>query len=66
MLFFFSFGITPVGGLSVGVLQPGQSVDAPLVLATTGPVQRMDPLNNLQVFTYPYFYFFYISNQWWE
>ncbi|GBP00598.1 hypothetical protein EVAR_76887_1 [Eumeta japonica] len=44
-----SFGVTPVGGLSVGVLQPGQSVDAPLVLATTGLVQRMEPLNNLQV-----------------
>ncbi|KAG7303350.1 AP-1 complex subunit beta-1 [Plutella xylostella] len=44
-----SFGICPVGGLSVGALQPGQSAEAPLSLATTGPVQRMEPLNNLQV-----------------
>ncbi|KAI5634190.1 non-SMC mitotic condensation complex subunit 1 domain-containing protein [Phthorimaea operculella] len=44
-----SFGIFPVGGLSVGVLAAGATAEAPLQLATTGPVQRMEPLNNLQV-----------------
>ncbi|CAH0758781.1 unnamed protein product [Diatraea saccharalis] len=44
-----SFGVYPVGGLSVGALPAGGSADATLALATTGPVQRMDPLNNLQV-----------------
>lgn len=44
-----SFGLSPVGGLTIGVLQPGQTLDAPMPLATNGPVQRMDPLNNLQV-----------------
>ncbi|XP_026313473.1 AP-1 complex subunit beta-1 isoform X1 [Hyposmocoma kahamanoa] len=44
-----SFGIFPVGGLCVGALGAGASAEAPLPLATTGPVQRMEPLNNLQV-----------------
>lgn len=44
-----SFGVYPAGGLSVGALAAGASAEAPLALATTGPVQRMDPLNNLQV-----------------
>ncbi|CAH0402674.1 unnamed protein product [Chilo suppressalis] len=44
-----SFGVYPVGGLSVGALPAGGSADATLALATTGPVQRMEPLNNLQV-----------------
>ncbi|XP_013184233.1 AP-1 complex subunit beta-1 [Amyelois transitella] len=44
-----SFGVYPVGGLSVGALAAGASADAPLALATSGPVQRMEPLNNLQV-----------------
>nr|XP_021189433.2 AP-1 complex subunit beta-1 [Helicoverpa armigera]XP_021189434.2 AP-1 complex subunit beta-1 [Helicoverpa armigera] len=44
-----SFGVFPVGGLSVGAVGAGAAADAPLALATTGPVQRMDPLNNLQV-----------------
>ncbi|XP_063628451.1 AP-1 complex subunit beta-1 [Cydia splendana] len=44
-----SFGVFPAGSLSVGALAAGASADAPLALATTGPVQRMEPLNNLQV-----------------
>ncbi|XP_063833007.1 AP-1 complex subunit beta-1 [Ostrinia nubilalis] len=44
-----SFGVYPVGGLAVGALAAGASAEAALPLATTGPVQRMEPLNNLQV-----------------
>lgn len=44
-----SFGVFPVGGLCVGAVAAGASAEAPLTLATTGPVQKMDPLNNLQV-----------------
>ncbi|XP_077296460.1 adaptor protein complex 1/2, beta subunit isoform X2 [Arctopsyche grandis] len=44
-----SFGLLPVGGLTVGTLQPSQSIETSLPLAITGPVQRMEPLNNLQV-----------------
>ncbi|XP_063388957.1 AP-1 complex subunit beta-1 [Cydia fagiglandana] len=44
-----SFGVFPAGSLAVGALAAGASAEAPLPLATTGPVQRMEPLNNLQV-----------------
>ncbi|XP_050353640.1 AP-1 complex subunit beta-1 isoform X2 [Nymphalis io] len=44
-----SFGVFPGGALAVGALAPGAAADAPLALAAAGPVQRMDPLNNLQV-----------------
>lgn len=44
-----SFGITPAAPLQVPTLQPAQSVEVTLNLATTGTVQRMEPLNNLQV-----------------
>ncbi|CAK1541735.1 unnamed protein product [Leptosia nina] len=44
-----SFGVYPAGALSVGAVGAGARADAPLPLATGGPVQRMDPLNNLQV-----------------
>lgn len=45
-----SFGVTPVDGLQVpSPLAPGQTHDTSIHLATTGVVQRMDPLNNLQV-----------------
>ncbi|KAH9643520.1 hypothetical protein HF086_015668 [Spodoptera exigua] len=43
-----SFGVFPSGGLSVGAVPAGAAAEAPLALATTGPVQRMEPLNNLQ------------------
>ncbi|XP_062561085.1 AP-1 complex subunit beta-1 isoform X2 [Armigeres subalbatus] len=44
-----SFGLVPSAPLQVAPLQPSQSTEATLSLGTTGPVQRMEPLNNLQV-----------------
>ncbi|XP_058788966.1 AP-1 complex subunit beta-1 isoform X2 [Phymastichus coffea] len=45
-----SFGLTPAAPLQVpGPLNPGQSIEVSLTLATTGAIQRMEPLNNLQV-----------------
>uniref|UniRef100_A0A2M4A035 AP complex subunit beta n=1 Tax=Anopheles triannulatus TaxID=58253 RepID=A0A2M4A035_9DIPT len=44
-----SFGLVPSAPLQVAPLQPSQSTETSLVLGTTGPVQRMEPLNNLQV-----------------
>ena len=45
----FSFGLTPAEQLNVPSVVANQSVDVSLPLATTGQVQRMDPLTNLQV-----------------
>ncbi|XP_039448887.1 AP-1 complex subunit beta-1 isoform X3 [Culex pipiens pallens] len=44
-----SFGLVPGSPLQVAPLQPSQTTEASLQLGITGPVQRMDPLNNLQV-----------------
>lgn len=44
-----SFGLAPAAPLQVSPLQPSQSVDTSLILNTTGQIQRMEPLNNLQV-----------------
>lgn len=44
-----SFGLVPSAPLQVAPLQPSQSTETTLSLGTTGQVQRMDPLNNLQV-----------------
>ncbi|KPJ13437.1 AP-2 complex subunit beta [Papilio machaon] len=44
-----SFGVYPGGALSVGVVAAGGRSEAALPLAAAGPVQRMEPLNNLQV-----------------
>ncbi|XP_013167648.1 PREDICTED: AP-1 complex subunit beta-1 [Papilio xuthus] len=44
-----SFGVYPGGALSVGVVSAGGRSEAALPLAAAGPVQRMEPLNNLQV-----------------
>ncbi|XP_063980055.1 AP-1 complex subunit beta-1 isoform X1 [Diachasmimorpha longicaudata] len=45
-----SFGLTPAAPLNVpGPLGPGASIEVSVVLSTAGAVQRMDPLNNLQV-----------------
>lgn len=44
-----SFGLVPSAPIQVGTVQPSQTVDVSLVLNATGPVQRMEPLNNLQV-----------------
>lgn len=45
-----SFGLIPAQPLQVpGPLTPNQSCEVAVTLNTTGPVQKMDPLNNLQV-----------------
>ncbi|XP_055383043.1 AP-1 complex subunit beta-1 isoform X2 [Condylostylus longicornis] len=44
-----SFGLVPTSPLQVPPLQPSMSSEVSLPLGTTGPVQRMEPLNNLQV-----------------
>jgi len=44
-----SFGLTPSGPLLVPAVQPGQTVPTQLILTTQGVVQKMDPLNTLQV-----------------
>lgn len=44
-----SFGLTPAAPLQIGQLQPSQTIEASLILSTTGQIQRMEPLNNLQV-----------------
>ena len=45
-----SFGLVPGAPLQVvAPLAPNQSYEAVMVLNTSGPVQRMDPLTNLQV-----------------
>ena len=44
-----SFGVAPAQPLNVPAIPPNQSVDVSLPLNTSGPVQKMDPLTNLQV-----------------
>jgi AP-1 complex subunit beta-1 len=45
-----SFGLTPAAPLQVPApLNSGQSIETNVVLSTAGAVQRMEPLNNLQV-----------------
>uniref|UniRef100_A0A3P9IVU9 AP complex subunit beta n=1 Tax=Oryzias latipes TaxID=8090 RepID=A0A3P9IVU9_ORYLA len=45
-----SFGLSPAGPLQVlSPLSPNQSIEVALPLNTSGPVMKMDPLNNLQV-----------------
>ena len=45
-----SFGLTPASPLQVAApLAPGASIEVSVTLSTGGAVQRMDPLNNLQV-----------------
>lgn len=44
-----SFGLVPGAPLQVAPLPPGQSADASLQLNSNGPVQRMEPINNLQI-----------------
>lgn len=46
----FSFGLVPTQQLNVSSpLMPSQSINVSLPLGSSGPVQRMDPLTNLQV-----------------
>lgn len=44
-----SFGLQPAQPLQVAPLPPNQTTEASLQLGTQGQVQRMEPLNNLQV-----------------
>lgn len=44
-----SFGLAPNIPLNVPTVHPNQSFDVSLPLNTNGPVQRMDPPNNLQI-----------------
>ena len=44
-----SFGLVPANALSVPSIASNQSFDVSLPLGTNGPVQRMEPLTNLQV-----------------
>ena len=45
-----SFGLVPAEALNVPNIASNQSFDVSLPLGTNGPVQRMDPLTNLQVY----------------
>lgn len=47
--FFFSFGLIPAQPLNVAVILPNQSVTAILSCLTNGPVQKMEPLSNIQI-----------------
>lgn len=44
-----SFGMVPGAPLQVPSLPPSQTAEASLQLNSTGPVQRMEPINNLQI-----------------
>ena len=44
-----SFGLVPAQQINVPSVPANQSVDISLPLDTNGPVQRMEPLTNLQV-----------------
>jgi AP-1 complex subunit beta-1 len=44
-----SFGLVPGASLTAPTLSPSQSTDVSLPLNTTGPIQRMEPINNLQI-----------------
>jgi AP-1 complex subunit beta-1 len=44
-----SFGLVPGAPLQVSPLPPGQSAESSLQLNSNGPVQRMEPINNLQI-----------------
>jgi len=52
-IYLFSFGLTPARPLQVlNPLLPTASYETSLTLATTGLVQRMEPITNLQVYIY--------------
>lgn len=44
-----SFGLVPGAPLQVPALPPQQTAEVSLQLNATGPVQRMEPINNLQI-----------------
>merc|ERR1740129_1862369 len=44
-----SFGLAPQQQINVPILNAGQTLDVSLPMTCTGPVQKMDPLTNIQV-----------------
>lgn len=44
-----SFGLVPGAPLQVPPLPPGQTAEASLKMNNTGPILRMEPINNLQI-----------------
>jgi AP-1 complex subunit beta-1 len=44
-----SFGLVPGAPLQVPSLPPGQTAEVSLQMNSTGPVMRMEPINNLQI-----------------
>lgn len=52
----YSFGLSPNIPLNVPTVHPNQSFDVSLPLNTNGPVQRMEPPNNLQVCVFHFSY----------
>jgi len=44
-----SFGLVASQPLNIPLLNAGQTLDISLPMSTTGPVQKMDPLTNIQV-----------------
>jgi len=44
-----SFGLVPASPMQAAPLPPNQSIEVSMALGTNGPIQRMEPLNNLQV-----------------
>ena len=44
-----SFGMTTSQPLNIPLLNAGQTLDVALPMTCTGPVQKMDPLTNIQV-----------------
>jgi len=44
-----SFGLMPSQSLNIPILNANQTLDITLPMTTTGPVQKMDPLTNIQV-----------------
>jgi len=44
-----SFGVVAAQPLNIPLLNAGQTLDLSLPMSTTGPVQKMDPLSNIQV-----------------
>ena len=47
-----SFGMTSSQPLNIPLLNAGQTLDVALPMTCTGPVQKMDPLTNIQVLFY--------------
>lgn len=44
-----SFGLVPAQSLNITMVNPNQSTEYSLPLHTAGPIQKMEPLNNVQV-----------------